>query len=218
MTTSAVRTDHLVVESPLGELLLIASGSGVLRLAFDDENWDDEVARAAEVLASGAADETVDTADVDTDDVDTARVIVVEADPRNHLLHARNELDEYFAGRGRHFDVPVDLSPTHGFTRRALDYLRSIPYGSVTSCGQVADAIGSPGAARAVGSACSHNPVPVLVPCHRVLTTSGRIGGYLGGIGRKEYLLQLESRSIADPHSDGDTTGRESPHDRRPPP
>lgn len=179
MTTISSHTDHRVVDSPLGELLLVASSGGIARLAFEDEDRG-EVIAAAERAAESSA--------------------LLHVDPsRTHgiddlLTSASEQLTEYFAGGRREFTVPVDLWSVHGFTRRTLEYLETTDFGSVTSYGQVAVAIGSPRAARAVGSACATNPVPILVPCHRVLTAAGRVGGYLGGLERKTFLLDLESR------------------------
>ena len=103
------------------------------------------------------------------------------------------ELDEYFAGTRRSFDVPVDLRLAHGFRRTVLDHLRSIAYGSTETYATVAAAAGNPAAVRAVGSACSHNPVPLVVPCHRVIRSDGTVGQYLGGTDAKQTLLALEA-------------------------
>jgi methylated-DNA-[protein]-cysteine S-methyltransferase len=100
---------------------------------------------------------------------------------------------DYFAGRRRSFDVPVDLRLARGFRLGILQHLRDIPYGQTESYAAVAAAAGSPRAVRAVGSACATNPVPLVVPCHRVVRSDGGMGGYLGGIAAKEYLLRLES-------------------------
>lgn len=180
MTTGVASTPHLEIGSPIGDLLLVASPAGIARVAFDDEDWDDELSSLATLLHSGP----------------TPLPRKVDDDVQDLLEGAHQQLDQYFAGNRRCFDVPVDLSLTNGFTRRTLDYLRTIEFGSVTSYGHVAEAIGSPRAARAVGSACSDNPVPILVPCHRVLTAAGCVGGYLGGQARKEFILDLEHRTM----------------------
>lgn len=108
------------------------------------------------------------------------------------------ELDEYFARRRRRFTVPVDLgSVTAVFRRRVLETLyRDVPYGETVSYGELAVMAGRPGAARAVGSTMATNPVPVVVPCHRVLAAGGRIGGYGGGLGMKRALLALEGVDV----------------------
>ncbi|MGQ0802588.1 MAG: methylated-DNA--[protein]-cysteine S-methyltransferase [Actinomycetota bacterium] len=109
------------------------------------------------------------------------------------------ELDEYFGGRRRHFTVPVDLGSVPAtFRRRVLETLsRDVPYGETVSYGELAVMAARPGAARAVGSAMANNPVPIVVPCHRVLATGGRIGGYGGGLGMKRALLALEGVELA---------------------
>jgi methylated-DNA-[protein]-cysteine S-methyltransferase len=109
------------------------------------------------------------------------------------------ELDEYFAGRRRRFTVPVDLDGvTASFRRRAYETLhRDVPYGETVSYGELAVMAGHPGAARAVGSAMATNPVPIVVPCHRVLAAGGKIGGYGGGLGMKRTLLAIEGVGVA---------------------
>lgn len=112
------------------------------------------------------------------------------------LAQARQEIAEYLAGERTYFAVPVDLSQVPGFERRALDEAAAIPYGEVRTYKWIADRLGSPDAARAVGSAMAGNPAPILVPCHRVVRTDGGLGGYSFGLFRKEVLLNLE-RSTA---------------------
>lgn len=109
------------------------------------------------------------------------------------------ELDEYFGGRRRRFTVPVDLGRVPAtFRRRVLETLyRDVPYGETVSYGELAVMAGRPGAARAVGSAMANNPIPVVVPCHRVLAAGGRIGGYGGGLGMKRALLAIEGVELA---------------------
>jgi methylated-DNA-[protein]-cysteine S-methyltransferase len=103
------------------------------------------------------------------------------------------EVDEYLAGRRREFDVPLDLRLARGFRRIVLERLREIGYGDTATYTAVAAAAGSPKAVRAVGSACANNPVPIVVPCHRVLRSDGTLGQYLAGTGTKQRLLALES-------------------------
>jgi methylated-DNA-[protein]-cysteine S-methyltransferase len=105
---------------------------------------------------------------------------------------AAAQLDEYFAGCRHRFDIPVDLQLAHGFRRSVLHHLPEIPYGRTESYMAVAAAVGHPKAVRAVGTACATNPLPVVVPCHRVVRSDGTLGGYLGGLDAKQLLLHLE--------------------------
>jgi methylated-DNA-[protein]-cysteine S-methyltransferase len=159
---------YRTVDSPIGPLLLAASPAGLVRVAFEREDHDAVLAQLATAIS-----------------------------PR--ILHsgrrtdaAARELEEYFAGRRRAFDVPVDLQLVHGFRRAVIAHLSEIAYGATESYATVAVAAGSPAAVRAVGTACAHNPVPVVVPCHRVIRSDGAIGQYLGGVEAKAMLLALE--------------------------
>jgi methylated-DNA-[protein]-cysteine S-methyltransferase len=155
-------------DSPIGDLLLAGTGDGLVRVAFDNQDFD---AVMSELAASVSPR-------------------VLEA-PRR-LDAVRRQLDEYFEGRRREFEVPVDFQLAHGFRRKALAFIAEIPYGHTASYREVATGAGSPRAVRAAGSACATNPIPIVVPCHRVLRTGGDLGGYGGGIERKETLLRLE--------------------------
>jgi methylated-DNA-[protein]-cysteine S-methyltransferase len=157
------------MDSPVGKLLLVATPKGLVRIAFEDENRDDVLGEVAEHLSPR----------------------ILEA-PRR-LDPVRRELDKYFAGRLRDFEVPIDWSLTGVFARRVLRRTARIPYGSVASYRDVAVGVGTPRGARAVGNALGSNPIPVVVPCHRVVRTGGAIGGYGGGLPRKRYLLALEA-------------------------
>ena len=108
----------------------------------------------------------------------------------------RRELDEYFDGHREDFDIPIDWSYLAGFTREVLRATAAIPFGDVSTYAGVAEAAGSPRAVRAAGNALGANPMPVVVPCHRVLRTGGALGGYTGGLERKEFLLRLEGRLL----------------------
>jgi methylated-DNA-[protein]-cysteine S-methyltransferase len=108
------------------------------------------------------------------------------------LDDARRELDEYFAGRRDGFDLPIDWSLTRGFAGDVLRQTARIPFGATSTYTEVATRAGSPRAVRAAGNALGANPIPVIVPCHRVLRTGGALGGYTGGPERKEFLLRLE--------------------------
>lgn len=161
----AVRT----VDSPFGSLLVAVTSRGVVRLAFDREDH----AKVLDALAATVS-------------------------PRILPTHARTdavarELDEYFSGRRRAFALPVDLRLVNGFRRDVVTALGSIPYGTTQSYGNLAAALKNPNAVRAVGTACAQNPVPVIVPCHRVVRSDGSIGNYRGGSDMKAALLKMES-------------------------
>lgn len=156
-------------DSPFGPLLLAATPAGVVRIAFDREGHDTVLGILAERISPR----------------------ILRAPGR--LDGTARQLAEYFAGTRRSFDVPVDLRLAHGFRRAVLDHLRAIPYGTTESYSTVAAASGSPAAVRAVGSACARNPVPLVVPCHRVVRSDGTIGQYLGGTEAKMALLALEA-------------------------
>ncbi len=120
---------------------------------------------------------------------------VVEAPAR--LDVARRELDEYFAGSRRDFDVPIDWALVHGFAREVLRATAAIPYGGWSTYGEVAAAAGSPRGSRAAGNALGSNPIPIVIPCHRVMRAGGAIGGYTGGLDRKRFLLGLEGAQLS---------------------
>ena len=109
-----------------------------------------------------------------------------------HLKAARAALGAYLNGKVRSFDLPLDLEGQPRFRRKVWEVLQTIPYGRVRSYGWVARKVGKPKAARAVGGACGANPVPLLVPCHRVIAGDGSLGGFSGGLGVKKRLLRLE--------------------------
>lgn len=107
------------------------------------------------------------------------------------LTETERQLREYFSGKRRSFDLPIRMEGTE-FQKAVWDALLGIPYGETRTYGEIAAAVGKPGAARAVGSACHHNPVSLVIPCHRVLGASGKLTGYGGGLEKKEFLLDLE--------------------------
>jgi methylated-DNA-[protein]-cysteine S-methyltransferase len=160
---------YRTVDSPVGELLLAATPAGLVRVAYAVEDHQAVLARLAGEVSP--------------------RVLRAPA----RLDAAARELEEYFAGRRRSFDLPLDLRLAHGFRRAVLDSLRAIDYGRTASYAAVAAAAGSPAAVRAVGTACARNPLPVVVPCHRVVRTDGAIGQYVGGAQAKRALLALEA-------------------------
>jgi methylated-DNA-[protein]-cysteine S-methyltransferase len=162
---------YVIEDSPVGQLLLAVTKRGLVRIAYLDGGE-----RTDEVLE-------------DLADHISPRVLAAPA----RLDEARRELEEFFAGRRRQFELPLDwrlIRP--GFGRRVLQATSRIPYGSVSSYKLVAGEAGSPRAYRAAGTALSGNPIPIVVPCHRVLHSGGGIGGYTGGLDRKRTLLAME--------------------------
>jgi methylated-DNA-[protein]-cysteine S-methyltransferase len=111
------------------------------------------------------------------------------------LDEPRRELDQYLAGRRRGFEVPLDWQLVRGFSRRVLEATARVPYGSVSTYKQVAAEAGNERASRAAGNALGSNPLPIVVPCHRILHSTGGLGGYTGGLDRKRALLGLERGS-----------------------
>ena len=167
--TRSLDVGYRVVDSPVGHLLLAATDLGLTRLAFESEGHDAVLDSLATRVGS--------------------RIL---RDDRRFDALAR-ELDDYFSGRRRTFDTPVDLRLAHGFRLEVLQRLRDIPYGHTESYAHVAASAGNPRAVRAVGSACATNPVPIVVPCHRVVRSDGGLGGYLGGLAAKRLLLEVEA-------------------------
>jgi methylated-DNA-[protein]-cysteine S-methyltransferase len=162
---------YRTTDSPLGPLLLAATDQGLVRVAFATEDHDVVLDRLAR--------------DVSPRILRTGR----------RLDAVARELDEYFAGARRRFDVVVDLRLARGFRRQVLEHLTAVPYGTTQSYATLAAASGNPNAVRAAASACSHNPVPLVVPCHRIVRSDGTIGQYLGGTEAKRALLAMEAPS-----------------------
>lgn len=160
---------YRIVDSPVGSLLLAATEVGVIRVAYAVEDHD----AVLQVLS------------------DRISPRILHAPPR--LDVAARQLDEYFAGRRRTFDVPLDWRLTVGFRSAVLHHLPEIAFGSTATYAAVAELTGSPKAMRAVGTACATNPLPVIIPCHRVVRSDGSMGRYLGGIDAKASLLALEA-------------------------
>jgi methylated-DNA-[protein]-cysteine S-methyltransferase len=175
-TAGLLDVAYATLDSPLGTLLLARTDRGLVRLAYVDFEGEDEV--VAE-LASRIS----------------PRVL---AAPRR-LDEVRRELDQYFTGARHEFEVPIDWRLSHGFGRRVLRATARIPYGGVSSYKQVAAAAGSPRGSRAAGNALGANPIPIVVPCHRVLHSGGGLGGYTGGVERKQLLLAVEGGVPAAP-------------------
>ncbi|MGH3206436.1 MAG: methylated-DNA--[protein]-cysteine S-methyltransferase [Trebonia sp.] len=160
---------YTTVDSPVGALLLAATPKGLVRVAYDIEDHD----RVLDTLAQQLSPR------------------VLRAPKR--LDTAARELDEYFGGRRQEFDLPLDLSLSRGFRQLVQRHLPEIGFGQTRTYGQVAALVGNPKAVRAVGTACATNPLPVVVPCHRVLPASGGPGRYVGGPAAKVTLLTLEA-------------------------
>jgi methylated-DNA-[protein]-cysteine S-methyltransferase len=159
---------YTAADSPFGSLLVAATKRGLVRLAFPEEEVDAVLDRLASRISP--------------------RIVSAPAP----LDPVRRELEEYFAGRRQGFDVPLDWSLTGAFARKVLHVTASIPYGGVLSYAAVAAEAGSPRASRAAGNALGANPIPIVIPCHRVLRSGGALGGYGGGVERKRWLLELE--------------------------
>jgi methylated-DNA-[protein]-cysteine S-methyltransferase len=160
-----------VTDSPVGPLLVAATGRGVCRISFDPDPEAE-----LETLAQ------------------THGVRVLRA--ARPVDDARRQLDDYFAKRRRTFELPVDTETLPAFQRLVLTELARVPYGRVATYGGLAALIGRPRAARAVGGALNRNPIPIVLPCHRVVGSTGRLVGYAGGLERKRALLELEGASV----------------------
>lgn len=156
-----------VVTTPIGDLLVAASNRGLALIRFDPEA-DEDLERLARLAGP--------------------RVL---RSPRS-VERARRELDEYFAGRRRAFDLALDLRALPPFTVAVLEHLARVPYGETTTYRELATRVGRPRAARAVGTVMNRNRIPIVLPCHRVLGSSGALTGYAGGLDRKLTLLELE--------------------------
>jgi methylated-DNA-[protein]-cysteine S-methyltransferase len=171
---AAAQADGLVdvavgtVDSPVGELFVAVTPRGVATIAFEGEDRDALLDRLARELSP-----RVVTAARATDDV-------------------RRELDEYFGGARRRFDLRLDRRLMSPFMRDVLGATARVSFGHLATYGEIADRIGRPKASRAVGAALGANPIPIVIPCHRVVGANGKLTGYGGGLPRKELLLRLE--------------------------
>ena len=159
---------YATADSPFGALLLATTKRGLARVAFPEEGADAVLQRLA------------------------ARISPRIVEAPGPLDAARRELDEYFGGRRERFDLALDWTLVGPFGRRVLGAASQIPYGGVLTYAQVAAQAGSPRGSRAAGNALGANPIPIVVPCHRVLRRGGALGGYAGGLERKRLLLELE--------------------------
>lgn len=157
------------LDTPIGPLHLAASSKGLVRMGFGSmEKKEDMMVEVAEVACPGE-----------------------EADPA-WLDRPLDQLRQYFDGRRQRFELALDLRLSHGFYRQVLDALMMVDYGTTVSYGELACMAGSPGAARAVGTAMSTNPIPLIVPCHRVVRSDGSVGEYGGSPEVKAWLLEYE--------------------------
>jgi methylated-DNA-[protein]-cysteine S-methyltransferase len=156
-----------LVDTPIGTLLIAATERGLCRIAYDADA-EQEVERLARAFG--------------------VRVLR-SASP---IDPARRQLDEYFEGHRHRFELPLDIDSLADFNRRVLDELARVPYGEVVTYGELAARSARPRAARAVGTVMNRNPLPIVLPCHRVIGSNGKLVGYGGGLGRKEALLRLE--------------------------
>ncbi|MFF4963165.1 methylated-DNA--[protein]-cysteine S-methyltransferase [Streptomyces sp. NPDC001222] len=160
---------YTTIDSPVGKLLLAATPKGLVRVAYAGEDHD----RVLEALGQKLSPR------------------ILRAPKR--LDEVAREIDEYFAKHRQVFDLTLDLSLSRGFRRLVQTHLPEIGYGQTRSYRDMAELVGNPKAVRAVGTACATNPLPIVVPCHRVLRTDGTLGGYIGGLEAKTALLNLEA-------------------------
>jgi methylated-DNA-[protein]-cysteine S-methyltransferase len=161
---------YAVLDSPVGRLLAASTARGLVTLSYQED------AGGADAILQRLSERV------------SPRILEVPA----RLDPLRRELEQYFAGGRTTFDVPIDWALVGPFGRRVLRATAAIPFGEVRTYAQVAEQAGSPRASRAAGNALGANPMPIVVPCHRVLRTGGGLGGYTGGLHRKEALLRIE--------------------------
>lgn len=170
-TAGLLDVAYATLDSPVGRLLVAVTPRGLVRLAYLDAG--EEETSVLEQLASTVSPRLL-------------------AAPRK-LDEPRRELDQYFAGRRQQFELPLDWQLTRGFGRRVLEATARIPFGATATYKQVATEAGNARAYRAAGNALGSNPIPIIVPCHRILHSGGGLGGYTGGLERKRVLLAVES-------------------------
>jgi methylated-DNA-[protein]-cysteine S-methyltransferase len=160
---------YITLDTPVGTLLLAATATGLVRVAYEREGLDTVLGQLADKVSPR----------------------ILRAPKR--LDEVARQLEEYFTGQRRKFDLPLDLRLSAGFRRSVLNYLPAVRYGQTASYQAVAAAVHNPKAARAVGTACATNPLPVVIPCHRVIRSGGELGHYLGGPHIKHQLLDMEA-------------------------
>ncbi len=169
MPTTVPALSWTTVPSPIGPLLLVSTGAGLLRVGFECENLPGVLSSLQE----------------------TTGMTTVE-DPAR-LAGAAEQITEFFAGSRRDFDLPLDRRLSSGFRGEVQTGLAEITYGTTCTYLDLARRLNRPGAVRAVGSACATNPLPIVLPCHRVLRSDGGLGGYRGGLEAKQWLLEMEN-------------------------
>jgi methylated-DNA-[protein]-cysteine S-methyltransferase len=162
--SGAVDVSYCAVDSPFGPMLAATTRNGLVMLSYgtDEERLEELSTKVSPRILEAPLDEV------------------------------RGQLDEYFEGRRQEFDLPIDLSLARGFALKVLRITSRIPFGQVSTYKDVARRAGNARASRAAGNALGSNPIPIVVPCHRVVRTGGALGGYTGGLGRKQWLLELE--------------------------
>ena len=159
---------YRTLDTPVGQLLLAATPDGLIRVAYPREDHDAVLTHLADKVSP--------------------RVLNAPA----RLDAVARQLDEYFAARRRRFELALDLQLAHGFRRTVLEHLVDVPYGQTVSYAHLAADVGNTRAVRAVGTACATNPLPVIIPCHRVIRSDGTLGAYIGGAEVKQTLVRLE--------------------------
>ncbi|MBX3067927.1 MAG: methylated-DNA--[protein]-cysteine S-methyltransferase [Cryobacterium sp.] len=161
---------YRTVDSPIGTLLLATTSAGLVRVAFENEPEDLVLQELSSKLSPA-----------------------ILYNPKG-LDEVARELDEYFKGTRRVFEIPLDFGLSRGFRRTVIERMVKVPFGNTRTYSQLAVEAGNPKATRAVGSACATNPIPIVLPCHRILRSDGSLGGYRGGLDAKRFLLALETK------------------------
>lgn len=173
-TKGLIDVAYEIHETPFGPLVVAATGAGLVRVALSVENEDLVLEDLAQRIS--------------------ARILKSN---RPQITKARTQLDQYFDGKRKKFRLKLDWQLSHGFRREVLTATNQIPYGQTSSYTEVAVEAGSPKAVRAAGSALATNPLPIVVPCHRVMKSDGQVGSYLGGSSMKKELLEMEKARVS---------------------
>lgn len=190
-------TVHAIWESPLGPLTVVVDGEEVTGLYLDGQRHLPAASSLGPRAGRGAdhAGPGADHAGTRPHNVEAGGAVLAEVEAPG-LAAAARQLRDYFAGELTEFSLSLRLEGSP-FRRQVWEALRHVPYGEVVTYGELASLAGRPGAARAVGMAVGHNPISIIVPCHRVIGAGGALTGYAGGIDRKRWLLALEARRCA---------------------
>lgn len=179
--TPSLELAHTTIDTPVGPLLLVASQQGLVQISFECEGFDEVLDGLAGSL----------------DGHPVSGPSVPGAPQQAPLEQAARQIDQYFHRARTTFEVAVDPLVLVGFRGDVQRHLTTIGYGQTASYAQVAEELGRPGAVRAVGTGCATNPVPIVLPCHRVVRSDGALGGYRGGLEIKQRLLDLEAQNLA---------------------